>query len=401
VPSARTYSATVVGITGHVLAIEAETSPGLPVTLLLGFSHATWREQRDRVRAVVVNCGFAWPAGEVTIGARPWALPKHDGTDLAVAVAALAASGAVPPGKLDTTLFYGELGPDGKLSAVPGSLPVVQAAAASDQFTTVILADGDPAAAARTPGVHVITATEFGQVIRWLRGGPQPTARRTAPLARPVPDMADLHLPAAVRAAAEIAAAGAHHLSLLDRTGGLAPMLACRLPHIMPRLDDEAARDVAAIWSAAGLLAPREPLPAAPPLAAPHHTASVAEMIGGGPLLSPGAASLAHHGVLFLENAPEFDRKVGTRCASPWKPATSSSAAGTRSPRRCPPGSPSSCPPGPVHAETPPPLTASAPPAPGASTRPGSPDRSPTASACASRSPRPEHSPTLRANPAR
>jgi magnesium chelatase family protein len=309
-PSARTYSATVIGITSHVLTINAGTCPGAPVTLLLGFSRTSWREQRDRVRTAVQNCGFAWPAGEVTIGARPWSLPKHGGTDLAMAVAALAASGSIPPDKLDETLFYGELGLDGKLCPVRGGLPVVQAAAASDQFTTVILAGGDPAATAHTPGVHVITATVFGQVIRWLRGGAQPAARQTTPLTHPVPDTADLHLPAAVGAATEIAAAGAHHLSLLDRSGCVAAMLACRLPHIMPRLDDDAARDVATIRSAAGLLAPHEPLPGAPPLAAPHYTASVAGVIGGGSLLSPGAASLAHHGVLFLEDAPEFDRKV-------------------------------------------------------------------------------------------
>jgi magnesium chelatase family protein len=309
-PSARTHSATVTGITGHVLAVTAETWPGLPVTLLHGFSATTCREQRDRVRAAVVSSGFAWPPGEVSIVARPWSLPKHGGADLAVAVAALAANGAVPPDKLETTLFYGEVTPGGQLRPVPGSVPVLQAAAGSDQFTTVVLADHDPAAALHLPGVVVITASELCRVIGWLRGGPQPTPRHVTPLARPVPDMADLHLPAAARAAAEIAAAGAHHLSLLDPSGCAAAMLACRLPHITPSLDDDAARDVAIVRSAAGLLASDEPLPRVPPLAAPPRTVSVAEMIGGGRLLSPGAASLAHHGVLFLDGAPEFDRRV-------------------------------------------------------------------------------------------
>jgi magnesium chelatase family protein len=307
-PSARTHSATVTGITGHVLTITAETCPGLPVTLLLGFSATTCRERRDRVRAAVVSSGFAWPPGEVSIVARPWSLPKHSGADLAVAVAALALNGAVPPDKLKTTLFYGELTPGGQLCAVAGSVPVLQAAAGSDQFTTVVLADQDPAAALHLPGVGVITASELCQVTGWLRGGPQPAPRHVTPLAGQVPDMADLHLPAAARAAAEIAAAGAHHLSLLDPGGCAAAMLACRLPHIMPGLDDDAARDVAIIRSAAGLLASDDPLPVVPPLAAPPRTVSVAEMIGGGRLL--GAASLAHHGVLFLDGAPEFDRRV-------------------------------------------------------------------------------------------
>jgi magnesium chelatase family protein len=279
------------------------------VTLLHGFSAATWREQRDRIRAAVVSSRFAWPADEVTIGARPWSLPKHGGVDLAVAVAALAVSGEIPAGKLDATLFYGELSPDGQIRAVPGAAPVFQAAAASDQFTTVVLADQDPAAATQIPGIRILTAAELHQVIGWLRGGPPPTAREFTLIdpARPAPDMADLHLPTAIQAAAEIAAAGGHHLSLLDPGGHGAALLASRFPSIMPRLDGEAAQDVATVHSAAGLPAPDGSFP---PLVAPPHTVSVAEMIGGGRLLSPGAASLAHHGVLFLDSAPEFDRRV-------------------------------------------------------------------------------------------
>lgn len=238
--SIRTYSATIVGITGHILAIDAETGPGLPVTLLYGFPPATWREQRDRVRAAVVNSGFDWPAGEMTISAKPWSLPKHGGADLALAVAALAANHDVPADKLKAALFYAGLDSYGRLCAIPGTVPVLQAAAARHQFTTVILADGDPAEATPVAGVRVITATHLDQVIRWLRGAPPPAMRHVTPLARAVPDRADLHLPARVRTAVEIAAAGAHHLSLLDGRGHVATTLAlrrtsCRASMMRPR----------------------------------------------------------------------------------------------------------------------------------------------------------------------
>ena len=216
-------------------------------------------------------------------------------------------------------MFVAELGLDGQLRPVPGTVPAVIAAAAAG-LRTIVVADANAAEAAVVPGVRVLAADRLAAVTGWLRTGDpglireMPSAAVTATCPLPdgtCPDLADVDGQAPARRALEICAAGGHHLSLTGPPGSGAVLLAGRLPGIMPRLDHDAALEVTAIRSAAGLLTADGGLIARPPFIAPHYTSSKAMMIGGGITSSrPGAVSLAHHGVLFLDQAPEFSRDV-------------------------------------------------------------------------------------------
>jgi magnesium chelatase family protein len=219
----------------------------------------------------------------------------------------------VPP----DAVFLAELGLDGRLRPVRGVLPAV-AAAAEAGFSLIVVAAGNRDEAALVPGVRVIAADRLADVAAWLRGGPEPTASEPADSAEVVPvaaerekDLAELPGWPAARRSAEICAAGAHNLALFGAGPGKT-MLARRLPGIMPGLDPAAALEATAVYSVAGLLPPGAGLITRPPVAAPHHTASVPAIVGGGSngSLRPGAVSLAHRGVLFLDRVPEFRRDV-------------------------------------------------------------------------------------------
>lgn len=244
----------------------------------------------------------------------PASLPKPGGGfDLAIAISVLAADGQVPVTGLGGIMFYAELGLDGQLRPVRGVLPAV-AAAAEAGFTTVVVAAGNAAEAALVPGVRVVPADSVAEVMAWLRGGtvpPVPSFPPPSPAAQPTTDMSDITGQQDARFAAQVCAAGGHHLSLLGPAGAASKMLAERMPGILPDLDTTAALEVTAIHSMAGGLADGAGLVTRPPMAAPHPTASRAAIVGGGSgLIRPGAASLAHHGILFLDQAPEFSRDV-------------------------------------------------------------------------------------------
>jgi magnesium chelatase family protein len=333
---ARACSVALVGVQGHLIEVEADIASGLPATILVGLPDTALREARDRIRAAIVNSGESWPAAKITVGLSPAALPKRgSGFDLAIAVAILAAAEAVPASALAGKMFLAELGLDGRLRPVPGVLPAVVAAAASaaaDSAGTVVVAAPNAEEAALVPGVQVVGASSLAEVIVWLRGGPEPPP---APVADPGPpygpvldgpvldgsvpagtvarklDLADVLGQAEARLAAEICAAGGHHLSLLGPPGAGKTMLAERLPTILPALAPPAAIEVTSIHSVAGRLPPGSGLITTPPFCAPHHTASMAAIVGGGTgVIRPGQASLAHHGILFLDEAPEFHRDV-------------------------------------------------------------------------------------------
>ena len=320
---ARAYSVALVGVEGHLIEVEADIASGLPATILVGLPDTALREARDRIRAAIVNSGESWPAAKITVGLSPAALPKRgSGFDLAIAVAILAAAEAVPASALAGKMFLAELGLDGRLRPVPGVLPAVVAAAHGAQ--TVMVAAQNAEEAALVPGVQVTGASSLAEVIIWLRGGPPPS-----PVAVPDPpqgppsgsspaaamakklDLAEVLGQAEARLAAEICAAGGHHLSLLGPPGAGKTMLAERLPTILPRLPAPAAIEVTSIHSVAGRLPPGSGLITTPPFCAPHHTSSMAAIVGGGSgVIRPGQASLAHHGILFLDEAPEFHRDV-------------------------------------------------------------------------------------------
>jgi magnesium chelatase family protein len=346
VPLARTYSVALIGVTGHVVEIEADIANGLPAVIVVGLPDTALREARDRIRAAITNSREEWPQRKITVGLSPASLPKRGSWfDLAIAVGVLAAAGKVPRAAVDGVMFFGELGLDGQLRPVRGVLPAV-AAAVEAGFGKVMVAQPNASEAVLVPGVHVIAASSLTAAADWLRGKPGrdggPAAaefeggqelpsgrvrgaqgalgggvfdgragRVAASGAAMAPDLAELLGQSMARRAAEVCAAGGHHLSLLGPPGAGKTMLAERIPTILPRLDTAAALEVTAIHSVAGTLPPQVPLLTDPPFLAPHHTATKAAIVGGGSgIIVPGSASLAHRGVLFLDEAPEFAKDV-------------------------------------------------------------------------------------------
>jgi magnesium chelatase family protein len=306
---ARVVCVGLVGVAGHLVEVEADLSLGLPAVLLTGLPDAALHEARDRVRAAVVNSGQAWPNRRITVNLLPATLPKYgSGFDLAIACALLAGAGELPMASLDGVVVLGELGLDGAVRPIRGVLPMV-AAAARAGVSQVIVPLANAREATVVPGVAVRAVDSLSRLVAWVRGAeplldPPPSAPRV-PV--PGPDLADVAGQAMGRYGMEVAAAGGHHVALIGPPGAGKTMLAERLPSLLPELDDEAALEVTALHSIAGTLPPDGCLVRQPPFQAPHHSASQAALVGGGSgLARPGALSLAHRGVLFLDEAPEI-----------------------------------------------------------------------------------------------
>jgi magnesium chelatase family protein len=316
----RCLAVALVGLEGHLVEVEADIADGLPAFALVGLPDTSLFESRDRVRAALSNAGCTLPSRRITVNLSPAALPKTgSGFDLAVATALLVACDRADPASVRGHVHVGELGLDGSVRPVRGALPAVLAAVRAGRPRVVVAAQ-NAAEAALVPGAEVVAVTSLGDVIALHTGGPVPVhdggwSAPGVPHAGPPPgmgpDLRDVVGQTRARSALEVAAAGGHHLLMVGPPGAGKTMLAARLPGLLPDLDDAAALEVTAIHSVAGRLDPSTGLIRRPPFEDPHHTCTVVALVGGGSgLPRPGAASRAHRGVLFLDEAAEFEARA-------------------------------------------------------------------------------------------
>jgi magnesium chelatase family protein len=313
----RTRSVTLEGLAGAVVEVEAHLSGGLPAFMLGGLPDTACAQSPNRVKAAAASIGRSLAQDRITVNLSPASIPKNgSGFDLPIAVAVVAALGLVPPERVRDVVHVGELGLDGAIRHVRGVLPAVLAAARAG-CRDVVVPVANAAEARLVPDIRVHTVAHLADLIAAYSGGSDalgvgvPDSAVPSPLPRPdPPDLADVVGQQEARTALERAAAGGHHLFLLGPPGSGKTMLAERLVSILPRLTRDQSIDVLAVRSLLGVTAAELDLEGLPPFVAPHHSATQAAIIGGGSsAVRPGAISQAHHGVLFLDEAPEF--KIG------------------------------------------------------------------------------------------
>lgn len=322
--SATTLAVALNGLAGSIIEVEAHCANGLPAFVLVGLADTAIKEARERVRAAINAVGISWAERRVTVNLSPADIPKTGtGFDLALAVALLSAGGYINPALTRGVVHIGELSLDGFLRPVRGVLPAVNAAVAAG-YNTVIVPAQCADEARLVPAAQVIGASNLAQVLRYYgnhqvalpRGrkvnqvSPAPSAQSEASQASEL-DLSQVVGQSEARYALEVAAAGGHHMLMIGPPGAGKTMLAQRLPGILPDLSDADAVTVTSVHSLAGTLEAKKGLLRRPPLRSPHHSATRAAIVGGGSgLARPGDISLAHCGVLLLDEAPEFAPSV-------------------------------------------------------------------------------------------
>lgn len=304
------HSRAQVGVEAPAVTVEAHLANGLPALTLVGLPEGAVRESKDRVRSAILNSGLRFPDRRITLNLAPADLPKDGGRfDLAIALGLLAANGQIPLVALQDVECLGELALSGAIRPIQGVLPA--ALAAREAGRTLIIPAVNAEEASLASGLRVIAVNHLLELIAHFNGQAPITPYQASGLLhqpKPYPDLSEVQGQTAAKRALIVAAAGAHNLLFSGPPGTGKTLLASRLPGLLPPLDEYEALEVAAIQSVASQV----PLTSWPqrPFRQPHHSASGPALVGGGSRPQPGEITLAHHGVLFLDELPEFDRRV-------------------------------------------------------------------------------------------
>ncbi|MEX2212180.1 MAG: YifB family Mg chelatase-like AAA ATPase [Gaiellaceae bacterium] len=307
---ARAVTHALVGLDPRRVEVEAHLQRGIPGFTIVGLADRACQEAKERVRSGIASAERQWPRSRITVNLAPAGLRKEgSGFDLPIALAILAASGQVPADRLAGHAAVGELALDGRIRPVGGTLAIAEGARSSGLASLICAAES--ASEAAFAGIEPVPVRHLVEAIEYLRGERQAASYEAYSNDRappPAADLADVRGQERARRALELAAAGSHNLLLGGPPGTGKTMLARRLPGILPPLAETEILEVTRIHSVAGLLTPEHPLVTQRPFRAPHHSASVAAIVGGGPGPRPGEATLAHRGVLLLDELPEFQR---------------------------------------------------------------------------------------------